>query len=292
MLARAGMRFVPEHRVANPMLPVELTLELRSRPAARRPGRRAAAAPKPPLLFVHGGYCDAWCWEPHFLPWFASLGYASHALSLRGHGESGGHPSLFLAGLDDYAADVERVAAMLPDAPILIGHSLGAAVVERLLATGPVRAAALMAPIPPTGLMTMAARLATERPDYMMQMRDLDPARMSAQVLRTLQPFYFSDDVEPSVLAEFAHHIGAESTRALFDLSLRLHWQLPQKSGVPVLVMGAEKDRICTPDDVHATAKHHGVEPLLLSGLAHMMMLERGWETSAQGLADWLETVT
>ena len=87
-------------------------------------------------------------------------------LSLRGHGASGGHDTLFVAGLDDYAADVEHVAAQLDVAAVLIGHSMGAAIVERLLATRPVRAAALLAPVPPAGLLTMAARLATDAPDY------------------------------------------------------------------------------------------------------------------------------
>jgi len=70
------------------MLPVETQLEiLEHLPAG--PTR------KPPLLFVHGGYCDAWCWEPYFLPWFAARGYPSYALSLRGHGGSGGGSTLF-----------------------------------------------------------------------------------------------------------------------------------------------------------------------------------------------------
>src|SRR5580765_7987487 len=102
------------------MLPPEPNLEVRSR-LPERPDAR------PPLLFVHGGYCDAWCWEPYFLPWFAAQGYPAHALSLRGHGASGGHGSLFVAGLDDYAADVERVMAQLDIHPVLIGHSMGAA---------------------------------------------------------------------------------------------------------------------------------------------------------------------
>src|SRR5204863_8607068 len=134
------------------MLPPEPNLEVRS----RLPERANAGSP---LLFVHGGYCDAWCWEPYFLPWFADLGYAAHALSLRGHGSSGGRESLFVAGLDDYAVDVELVAARFAVAPVLIGHSMGAAVIERLLATRPLRAAALIAPVPPAGLMTIATRL-------------------------------------------------------------------------------------------------------------------------------------
>src|SRR4029079_16655004 len=86
------------------VLPAELHLEVRSRlPSSGAPNG-------PPLLFVHGGFCDSWYWEPYFLAWFAAQGYAAHALSLRGHGRSGGKETLFLTGLDDYAADVERIA--------------------------------------------------------------------------------------------------------------------------------------------------------------------------------------
>jgi len=273
------------------MLPAEPYIELRSSLPAGRGAKGNGNGGKPPLLFVHGGYTDGWCWEPHFLPWFAAQGHPAHALSLRGHGESGGHETLFVAGLDDYAADVERIMAQLPVAPVLIGHSMGAAVVERLLATRPLRAAALIAPVPPSGLLTLAARLATERPDYLFHMGHLQPGRLSTHVLQALQPFYFSDDVEPSLLVEAVRHLGAESPRVLLDLSLRLHWQLPERRGVPVLVMGAEGDRICIPDEVRATAQHHGVAAQIVPGLAHMLMLERQWERAARVLSAWLATL-
>jgi hypothetical protein len=56
----------------------------------------AAAASKPPLLFVHGSFHAAWCWAEHWLGYYAALGYDAHAVSLRGqaravqrkHGES------------------------------------------------------------------------------------------------------------------------------------------------------------------------------------------------------------
>src|SRR5512146_589692 len=113
------------------MLAPEARLEVRKR-------LPAGESHRPPLLFVHGGYCDAWFWEPYFLPWFAARGYPAYALSLRGHGASGGRESLFVAGIDDYAVDVTRVASGLPAQPILVGHSMGAAVVERLISAGPV----------------------------------------------------------------------------------------------------------------------------------------------------------
>src|SRR5215218_2337486 len=256
-------------------------LEIRSRLPARPSGR-------PPLLFVHGGYCDAWCWEPYFLPWFAAKGYAAHAVSLRGHGRSPGSETLYMAGLADYEADVEYAAAQLGEPPILIGHSMGAAIVELIVARRPVRGAALLAPIPPAGLLSVATRLATQHPDYVLQMSGLDPSRLSATVLETLRPFYFGDDVEPHVLALAARHLNGESPRALFDLSLRLHWALPRKDPPPLLVIGAEGDRICLPGDVRATAQHHGVEAVLVPGLAHMLMLEPAFATAATPLLRWL----
>ena len=37
----------------------------------------AGAARPTPLLFVHGAYTAAWCWDENFLPWFAEQGYAA-----------------------------------------------------------------------------------------------------------------------------------------------------------------------------------------------------------------------
>ncbi|HEY5307892.1 MAG TPA: hypothetical protein VIK97_05245, partial [Casimicrobiaceae bacterium] len=56
----------------------------------------------------------------------------------------------------------------------------------------------------------------------------------------------------------------------------------------PVMVLGADDDRICTPADANATAHHHGVTASILPGMAHMLMLEPQWETAAEALAEWL----
>jgi len=265
------------------MLPPETKLEIRSRLPARRNG-------KPPLLFVHGGYCDSWCWEPYFLPWFAERGYPAHALSLRGHGASGGRESLFVAGLDDYVADVERVAASLPSPPIMIGHSMGAAIVERVMATRPLRAAALIAPIPPGGLGPVASRLLAWQPEYLVNMQRFDAPHLAGDMLAALRPMYFSNDVDSEVLLEAAMHLTIESARALMDLTLRLHDGRPV-AATSVFVLGASEDRISTPRDVRATATMYGVNATIIPGLAHMMMLEREWKSAGQPLLDWLGTL-
>ena len=263
------------------MLPPEFNLEVRSRLPAR-------ANSKPPLLFIHGGYCDAWCWEPHFLPWFAARGYPAHALSLRGHGTSGGRDSLFVASLDDYASDVERVRATLPAPSVLIGHSMGAAVVERLLGKPAVRAAALLAPVPPAGLGPVASRLLAWQPEYLVNLQRLDAPHLAGDVLAALRPMYFSDDVSPAILAQAVTHLCVESPRAILDLTLALDRVRRPLANRP-FVLGAAGDRIATPADVAATALFYDTTATIVPGLAHMMMLERGWERVAQALLEWLE---
>jgi pimeloyl-ACP methyl ester carboxylesterase len=46
-------------------------------------GSRSEAHPAP-LLFVHEGYHAAWCWDVHFLNYFADKGFRAVAVSLRG----------------------------------------------------------------------------------------------------------------------------------------------------------------------------------------------------------------
>ena len=107
-------------------------------------------------------------------------------------------------------------------------------------------------------------------------------------MLAALRPMYFSDDVAPAILVQAVARLTIESPRALLDLTLRLHDGKPV-APLPLLVLGASGDRISTPRDVKATASLYGVAPLIIPGLAHMMMLERDWQTAAQPLLDWLE---
>lgn len=117
-----------------------MTLEILSREAQ-------GGSARPPLLFVHGAYVGAWCWEEHFLDWFATRGRTAHAVSLRGHGGSSGRRELNEFGLADYAEDVARAAASLPRPPVLVGHSMGAMVVQKVLSAAKTGAPARCLPM-------------------------------------------------------------------------------------------------------------------------------------------------
>src|SRR5450631_4312829 len=113
-----------------------------------------------PLIFVHGAFVAAWCWDDHFLPYFAKRGFAAHALSLRGHGGSAGWDSLATASIDDYENDVQRVVQYIGAPLVVVGHSMGGMVVQRCLKKLNAVAAVFMASVPPEGLLGSSMLLA------------------------------------------------------------------------------------------------------------------------------------
>ncbi|MFL6131094.1 MAG: alpha/beta hydrolase [Mycobacteriales bacterium] len=101
---------------------------------------------RPPLLFVPDAGNGAAAFGPVWLPSAASRRFPAYALSLRGHGGSGGAELWRRTLLRDYAYDVLQVTAALPVRPVLVGHGFGALVVARVLGGYPARAAVLLAP--------------------------------------------------------------------------------------------------------------------------------------------------
>src|SRR5512138_649157 len=86
-----------------------------------------------PLLFIHGMMHGAWCWEVHFLDYFAQHGFDAYAVNLRGHGNSDGWKHLRWTRIADFVDDVDVAVQQLPAAPVLIGHSMGGFVIQKYL---------------------------------------------------------------------------------------------------------------------------------------------------------------
>ena len=72
-----------------------------------------------------------------------------------------------------------------------------------------------------------------------------------------------------------------------FDL-LGLNLAHPKRVKAPMLILGAEKDTVIAPRDVHDTARAYGVKAEIFPNMAHDMMLEAGWKFVAERILAWL----
>jgi pimeloyl-ACP methyl ester carboxylesterase len=244
------------------------------------------------LVLVHGVCHGAWCWKP-FSEFFATRGYDVLALSLRGHGASSGRRERHRLGLADYVADVSDVVGSLGRKPILVGHSMGGAIVQRYLAThgSTVAGAVLFASATAGGLggRQFVDAVRGIGPKTLLNGVRIVRGRPCSPEQANDTPF-FGSRLNPTAAAQYARHLGPESLRAIRDLLQRF----PIKpSGLPpVMVIGSRNDALFGERSQHLTARAYGVTPLLLDGLCHDMMLDPDWELPARRVLEFLKHIT
>ena len=93
------------------------------------------------FVLVHGAFGGAWCWEPVLGP-LRALGHTVDALDLPGGGED--ETPVAEVTLESCAERVGAVLAERPEPAVLVGYSMGGAIVTQVASNWPERVAALI----------------------------------------------------------------------------------------------------------------------------------------------------
>jgi len=111
---------------------------------------------KPPILFLHGSFHGAWCWQEHYLPYFVEKGHPCVAFSWRGTGGTpAGEGVTKVKIVEDHCDDFQALLDALPSIlgkgddngndhdddddvenrllPIVVSHSMGGIIVMKYL---------------------------------------------------------------------------------------------------------------------------------------------------------------
>ena len=242
-----------------------------------------------PLLFLHGAYSGAWCWEEHFLEYFSSIGFECIALSLRGHGGSDSEQPLDQLSLKDYQDDLFSVIDTCSTSPVAIGHSMGGYLLQQIQHSKNIHASVLMASTPPSGLLPVFSNLFVQ-----------DPIRFQqwnwGNWMNAFQNVGTFSDFENRMLSglmgeapdkDYRHRYHQESKKALWEMCWAVSLT-PSRRRQPMLVMGGLEDQLIPESFVRQTALHYGADYQLIQGAGHSMMLGPEWEKSAEVLEQWL----
>jgi pimeloyl-ACP methyl ester carboxylesterase len=251
---------------------------------------RSPATPRksPPLLFVHGAWHGAWCWDEHFLEYFSQRGFSAHAVSLRGHGASEGKERLRFVRMSEFVEDLEQTVDSLPATPILIGHSMGGFVVQKYLERRQVPLAVLLASVPPRGAWRVLLRRLQKQP------LDVIKANLTFSLWplvsdpETAWRSLFSPEMPRSESAKHHARLQDEAVLAYLDCLLFDPVSTRRVSG-PLVVIGAERDQMIGRAEVETTAEAYGVAPIIVPECAHDMMLDCGWREAADRIAREIE---
>jgi len=239
-------------------------------------------ADRPPLLFVHGMNHGAWTFAEHWMPAAADQGWDCWAVSLRGHGGSDGYDGLRRWKFRDYEHDVMQAIIEMPRPPVIVGHSMGAQVVRRVLQRYVAPAAVLIAP--PGGRVGLGVmtRFARRQPATFTRALAARPVQLDDSDL-------FGPEMDAAAARRYCDRMTPEAPLAQYEVMVR-----PQPVGArsPVLVLGGGEDALVSVFDMVAAARLYGTRPHVFRGMGHDLMLEPRWREPLDLILDWAERTT
>ncbi len=102
----------------------------------------------PPVLFIHGMWADHAHWN-RFRRRFEGLGFETTAVTLLCHSIPQDLKGLQHAGIMDYVAQVREAMTSFDVPPVVVGHSMGALVAQKLAEAETLGAMVLLGPVAP-----------------------------------------------------------------------------------------------------------------------------------------------
>jgi pimeloyl-ACP methyl ester carboxylesterase len=239
---------------------------------------------KPPILFLHGVFGS-----PSLLgPWTRYLeaaGYAVHTPTLPGRDPSD-DSVLERTGIDDCFAVALDAYDRIGEAAIVIGHSMGGLLTQRIAAVRNPRAAVLLASIPPGVLWPQLGplpHLFSIMPRVLAGKPFLPSARTMREVpLNTLPPAE-QDELIPRLVRD--------SGRVFREMSMGSASTKVDAAAVtcPVLCVSAGADRNVAPWISRRIAARYGAVHQVHAGKPHWIIAESALDDVGPQVLEWLE---
>ena len=250
-----------------------------------------------PIMMIHGMWSRPGVWE-NFAPYFRNLGHTVETPALRFHDRPDNEvpPDIGSLSLLDYVADLEAALRKSGEAPVLVGHSLGALIAQHLAARGLARALILLAPaalprfaiLRPTSIRIFHRRFTRRR--FWARPQRLGPRQAIFGLFNRLPPV----EQEKQIAA-----MTYDSGRVLFELLLapfdRRHAAEFDSAAIacPVLIVAGAEDRLMPASGARRLTRRYGKRAryIELPGHAHWLPGEPGWERIAATCGAWLADV-
>jgi pimeloyl-ACP methyl ester carboxylesterase len=237
-----------------------------------------------PFLFVHGAWHGPWCWEEHWAGYFRDAGHHVDAIQLGAHDRPGNRVRIWTT-IQGHVTEVRQRLAELGPRTVLVGHSMGGLIVQRVLEDSSAAGAVLLASVPRRGVMPATLRMLRRAPRA--TLRSISTISMwpiVASEALARQALFTPGTPDAVVKATFPR-LQNESFRSFLNMLVRT----PRSSAVttPLQVIAAEHDGLFTLTGQQDLAKAYATRLHIVAGSGHDLMLDSHWSQAAEEVLRW-----
>lgn len=241
-----------------------------------------------PILMQHGMWHGAWCWR-HWQELLAEWGWESHAFSLPGHASSSRRRPIRFCTLGYYLRFLKAEVNRLPCKPVLMGHSMGGALIQWYLKFigDDLPSAVLVAPWTSHSISA----------DVSLRVLRLDAfGFLLAMLTGWATPFIRTPTqaaknlISPHAMyspEELHSRLGPESILVLIQHNPPF-WFPPKIVRTPMLWVAGEIDALVGEKAQRRSAEYYGADFIVASGAAHNLMMEHNYRRTAETIHQWL----
>lgn len=257
---------------------------------------------RPPVVLIHGLWIHSSSWRP-WEDLFAAEGHSASAPgwpgdSISAEATRADAAALAGIGIDDITNAYIRHIAGLPAKPIVIGHSFGGLIAQKLLAAGHAAAAVAIAP----------GQIKGVRPVPLSQVRSAlpvlsRPSNKKRAVALTAKQFAYgfgnalgrgeSDSLYAQVAIPGPGRVLFEGTSANFTKNSPAEVDVRQDDRGPLLLIAGGRDHTVPEVVVRATHRlyRHSqavTDLAVFPDRGHSLVFDRGWREVAERSLTWL----
>jgi pimeloyl-ACP methyl ester carboxylesterase len=247
------------------------------------------------IVFIHGMFMNPRSWAD-WVTRFTAKGYTCHTVAWPGHD---GEPSelrrappevLKKLKLSDVLQTHRDFLDTLGAKPLLVGHSVGGLITQKLVNEGRAAAAVALDPAPPQGIFAPSwTFLKTNLPV-------VNPFAGDAPFQFTVEQFQYAFcntmtlDETRAVFERFVVPESRNVARSVAGSDAKIDFKKPH---APLLILGGELDNI-VPSALNEKNFKAYTDPAskrefkLLPGRTHYLCGQKGWEETADLVHDWL----
>ncbi len=247
------------------------------------------------LVFIHGMYLNGRSWQP-WVDRATERGHACHAPSWPFHDgeprELREHIDPGLGGLTFGAvtAHLKDFIGTLPEPPVVVGHSIGGLVAQKLVNDGCASAGVSISPAPPRGIVTLDPHF------FRANVPHVNPLAGNRPVIMTPERFHYTFcntmTAEDSAAA-FEQYVVPESRnvpRSTLTKQARIDFRAEH---APLLIVAGGRDHLTPLSMVRRNARAYRapgsvVDVEEFGDRSHFICNQDGWEEVADLVLDWI----